>query len=68
MSADAYKREYLGIPAGAHTSPFTWELCEQATAVFEPTVRPGEAFKMIADEPAYRIENPFKRFGLPIPG
>lgn len=26
----AYSREYLGIPAGDHTSPFTWELYEAA--------------------------------------
>ena len=27
----AYKREYLGIPAGGQVSPFTWELYERAT-------------------------------------
>jgi hypothetical protein len=61
MSADEYRREYLGIPVGAHTSPFSWDHYERATAVFEPTVRPGEAFRMVADEPSYRIENPFKQ-------
>ena len=33
MSADDYKREYLGIPAGAHTSPFTWDLYERAAGL-----------------------------------
>jgi hypothetical protein len=32
MSEDKYKREYLGIPAGAHLSPFTWELYDAAIA------------------------------------
>ena len=30
LGDDAFKREYLGIPAGAHTSPFTWDLYERA--------------------------------------
>ena len=28
---DYFKREYLGIPAGGHVSPFTFDLCERAT-------------------------------------
>jgi Terminase large subunit, T4likevirus-type, N-terminal len=31
-----FKREYLGIPAGSHTSPFTWELYDRATHIFTP--------------------------------
>ena len=31
LSADDFKREYLGIPAGAQVSPFTSELYERAT-------------------------------------
>src|SRR5262245_14317246 len=31
LSADDFKREYLGIPAGAQVSPFTFELYERAT-------------------------------------
>jgi hypothetical protein len=30
LGEDAFKREYLGIPAGEHTSPFTWDLYERA--------------------------------------
>lgn len=28
LGEEGYKREYLGIPAGGHVSPFTWELYE----------------------------------------
>ena len=31
LSADDFKREYLGVPAGAQVSPFTCELYERAT-------------------------------------
>jgi terminase large subunit-like protein len=31
LSADDFKREYLGIPAGSQVSPFTFELYERAT-------------------------------------
>ena len=30
LGEEGYKREYLGIPAGGHVSPFTWELYENA--------------------------------------
>jgi hypothetical protein len=33
LGEDSYKREYLGIPAGAHTSPFTWDLYERAAGL-----------------------------------
>lgn len=33
LGEDAFKREYLGIPAGMHTSPFTWEFYERAAHV-----------------------------------
>lgn len=32
MSEDDYKREFLGIPAGSHLSPFDWELYDAAIA------------------------------------
>jgi hypothetical protein len=45
LGVDAFKREYLGIPAGAHTSPFTWDLYEAATQIVAPLVPPGSAFR-----------------------
>jgi hypothetical protein len=37
----AYNREYLGIPAGTHTSPFTWDLYDQGVRVHTPLVARG---------------------------
>lgn len=31
LGEEGYKREYLGIPAGGHVSPFTWHMYERAT-------------------------------------
>lgn len=50
LGEDAFKREYLGIPAGAQISPFTWELYERATQVHVPLVRPGRAFGRPLDD------------------
>jgi hypothetical protein len=57
----AFKREYLGIPAGDGVSPFGWELYEQATRVHVPLVPGGPAF---APQPqaAERGVNPFQSF------
>jgi hypothetical protein len=60
LGEDDFKREYLGIPAGGHTSPFTWEMYEQATRVHVPLVPPGRAF-MPAEEPPVPIVNPFRK-------
>jgi hypothetical protein len=38
-----FKREYLGIPGGAHASPFTLKLYERATHIHVPLVPPGRA-------------------------
>ncbi|MGH6704098.1 MAG: terminase large subunit domain-containing protein, partial [Bradyrhizobium sp.] len=38
LSEHAFKREYLGIPLGAETSPFGWDLYERATQVHVPVV------------------------------
>jgi hypothetical protein len=35
----AFNREYLGIPAGTHTSPFIWPLYDRAVQVHTPLVR-----------------------------
>jgi hypothetical protein len=61
LGDEAYKREYLGIPTGAHTSPFTWDLYERATSIFEPLVPPGLAFRPPAEARAVPIENPFQQ-------
>jgi terminase large subunit-like protein len=60
LSEDEYKREYLGIPAGSHTSPFDWELYEQATRIFSPVNPPGQAFAPAPEPPGVPIPNPFK--------
>ena len=59
LGEDYFKREYLGIPAGSHTSPFTWEMYAQATQVHVPLVPPGRAF-MPVEEPPVPIANPFR--------
>jgi hypothetical protein len=59
LGEDDFKREYLGIPAGSHTSPFTWEMYEQATHVHVPKVAPGRGF-MPTEEPPVPIANPFR--------
>jgi Terminase large subunit, T4likevirus-type, N-terminal len=57
----AFKREYLGIPTGAGTSPFTWELFEKVTRSHTPIVRPGPAFCPPEPVPGKPAENPFQR-------
>jgi hypothetical protein len=59
---DYFKREYLGIPLGAQSSPFSWDLYERATQVQVPLVQPGPAFQPPIEAPAARIANPFQRF------
>jgi hypothetical protein len=59
LGEDAFKREYLGIPAGAHTSPFTWELYEAATQIVSPLVPPGPAFRPPIER-GTPIANPFR--------
>jgi Terminase large subunit, T4likevirus-type, N-terminal len=63
LSEEEFKREYLGIPAGSHTSPFTWELYDQATQIFTPTAPPGRAFQP-ASEVVVRAANPFKNINI----
>jgi hypothetical protein len=57
----AFKREYLGIPTGAGTSPFTWALFEKITRSHTPMVPPGPAFCPPEPEPPKPAENPFQR-------
>ncbi|MFL6817633.1 MAG: terminase large subunit domain-containing protein [Bradyrhizobium sp.] len=56
-----FKREYLGIPGGAHSSLFTWEMFDRATRVHVPSVRPGPAFAPPIEDPGIPIENPFQQ-------
>ncbi|WP_426442466.1 terminase large subunit domain-containing protein [Bradyrhizobium genosp. P] len=56
---DYFKREYLGIPAGTHTSPFSWELFDRATCVTPPLVPRGQALQPHA-EMARAAPNPFR--------
>ena len=64
LGEDAYKREYLGIPLGAHASPFTWELYECATQIHAPLVPPGPAFGPPPEQPAVPVRNPFRQLKL----
>ena len=61
LGEDAFKREYLGIPTGAHASPFGWELYEHATQVHAPLVAPGPAFGPPAQERSAPVANPFRQ-------
>jgi hypothetical protein len=60
LGEHGFNREYLGIPNGAHASPFEWALYERATQVRLPLVAPGPAFSP-PPETAVRIANPFQR-------
>lgn len=55
-----FNREYLGIPNGAHASPFAWDLYERATKVRVPLVASGPAFGPPPEVPV-RMANPFQR-------
>jgi hypothetical protein len=61
LGEEAYKREYLGIPAGGHASPFTWELYEHATIGHPPLVSPGPAFGPPLVPAGRVVSNPFAR-------
>jgi len=54
-----FKREYLGIPAGSHTSPFTWDLFDRATQIHVPLVPAGPAFAPAEERPV-PMANPFQ--------
>jgi Terminase large subunit, T4likevirus-type, N-terminal len=59
LGEDDFKREYHGIPAGSHASPFNWELYERATQAHKPLVPPGRAFMPVEEAPV-PVANPFK--------
>jgi len=61
LGETVFKREYLGIPTGAGTSPFTWALFEKITRSHSPMVPPGPAFCPLEPEPPKPAENPFER-------
>jgi hypothetical protein len=62
LGEPAFQREYLGIPVGEHTSPFTWDLYDRATQVHTPLVPAGPAF-LPRVERGIAVPNPFQRFG-----
>jgi hypothetical protein len=55
-----FKREYLGIPAGAQASPFGWDLYDRATQIRVPLVPPGPVFGPPPPQPGVAIANPFR--------
>jgi hypothetical protein len=59
LGEDDFKREYLGIPAGSHTSPFTWDMYQRATHIHRPLMPPGPVFAP-PTPPSTRLENPFR--------
>jgi Terminase large subunit, T4likevirus-type, N-terminal len=61
LGEDNFKREYLGIPAGGHASPFTWDLFERATQPRTPTAPPGRIFLPPFEEPGVSVANPFRQ-------
>jgi len=60
LGEDAFKREYLGIPIGAGTSPFGWDLYDRAIQVRVPLVPAGQAFGPPLAQPAVPVANPFQ--------
>ena len=61
LGEDAYKREYLGIPVGAGTSPFAWELYEQATHHRAPMAPAGPDFAPAPEAAGVPAPNPFQQ-------
>jgi hypothetical protein len=60
LGEDKFKREYLGIPSGAHASLFSWDLYERATQIHVPLVPAGPAFRPPASELPVPVANPFR--------
>lgn len=60
LGEHTFKREYLGIPLGAETSPFGWDLFERATYIHTPLVAPGSDFAPVG-APAVPLANPFRK-------
>lgn len=60
LGENNFKREYLGIPIGAHGSLFDWELYERATQFHAPLIPPGPAFGPPLAEIAVGVANPFQ--------
>ena len=56
-----FNREYLGIPMGAHTSLFNWDMYDRATRIHTPLVPPGPSFGPPREQPGVPIANPFQR-------
>jgi Terminase large subunit, T4likevirus-type, N-terminal len=55
-----FNREYLGIPMGAHSSLFNWDMYERATRIHTPLVPPGPSFGPPPEQSGVPIANPFQ--------
>jgi len=60
LGEDAFSREYLGMPVGGGSSPFTWDLFDRATRHQRPLMLPGNAFAPPQEAPAVPVQNPFR--------
>jgi hypothetical protein len=56
-----FNREYLGIPMGAHSSLFNWDMYDRATRVEVPLVPAGSAFRPPSEQAGVPFANPFKQ-------
>jgi len=61
LGEEKFKREYLGIPTGAGTNPFTAELFEQVMRPRRPLIAPGPAFMPPAERAGRPAPNPFQQ-------
>ena len=56
-----FNREYLGIPMGAHSSLFNWDMYDRATRVEVPLVPAGSAFRPPPEQAGVPFANPFQQ-------
>jgi Terminase large subunit, T4likevirus-type, N-terminal len=59
-----FNREYLGIPMGAHSSLFNWEMYERATRIHSPLMPPGPSFGPPPEAAGVPIANPFQHLKI----
>jgi hypothetical protein len=59
LGEHAFKREYLGIPDGAQSSPFTWDLYDRPIRSNPPLVAAGAAFNPPSPLAPVPVLNPF---------
>jgi Terminase large subunit, T4likevirus-type, N-terminal len=61
LSEHDFNREYLGIPMGAHSSLFNWDMYDRATRVEVPLVPAGSAFRPPPEQAGVPVANPFQQ-------